>query len=90
MVNFAGLDVNVGEKLELESELLLERIRIGAEVETRGLEVELEVLFLYVGNGDGEVNEVLSGIGLVGALCPKNWILRLAYVPYESRYVLEL
>lgn len=35
-----------------------------------GLDVELQILLSDVGNGEGEVDEVLGGIGRAGALGP--------------------
>lgn len=40
--------------------------------QARGLDVELQVGFRDVWDGDGEVDEVLCGLGLVGALGPED------------------
>ena len=45
---------------------------MAGEGEAGGLEVELEVGGRYVGHVDGQVDEVLFGIDLGGALRPEN------------------
>ena len=45
---------------------------MGGKGQGTGLKVELELGCLDVGYGDGQVDEVLSGIGLVGPLSPKD------------------
>lgn len=72
VVDLGGLLVDLGVKLELQVVGLLEGVGVAGEGQTRGLEVELEALLGHVGDGDGQVDEVLLGIGAGRALCPEN------------------
>lgn len=65
--------VDLVVELELDVVVSLERVRVAGEGERLRLDVELEIRLLDIGDGDGEVDEVLLGVGLVGALGPKDW-----------------
>lgn len=72
MVDFALLRINLSIKLEVDLVRLLESLGVAFEGQALGLEVKLEVGRGDIGDGDGEVDEVLGGIRGVGALGPEN------------------
>lgn len=72
VVDLAGLGVDLGEELELDVELAFEGAGRSREGQARGLEVELQAVLGDVGDGDGEVDEVLAGVGGGGALGPED------------------
>lgn len=73
VVDLGGLLVNLGVELELQVVSLLEGVGVAGKGQTSGLEVELEALLGHVGDGDGQVDEVLLGIGAGRALRPENY-----------------
>jgi len=73
VVDLAVLDVDLGVELEVQLVGALQGVGEAAEGETGGLQVQLEVLLLDVGYGDGEVDIVLCGVGLIGALGPEDY-----------------
>lgn len=70
VVNVARLHINLGVKREFDMVCALEGIRVTVEGQGSGLEVQLQVLFGYIWDGDGQVDEVLRGIGARRALGP--------------------
>lgn len=64
--------VDLGVQLELDMVRLLKGGGGAGEGDGGGLEVELQVFFGDVGDGDGQVDEVLGGVGRRGALGPEN------------------
>lgn len=73
VVNLGAGDVDLLEKLELEVVIALEGSGNSGEGEACGLEVELNVVLGNVGDGNGEIDEVLLGGGVGGALGPEDW-----------------
>ena len=72
MVDLALCLVNLRVKLQLQEVIALERIGVAGEFEGLGLELELQLGGLDIGYGDGQVEVVLCGVSLVGALGPKD------------------
>lgn len=72
VVDLALRGVDLGEELELDVVLAVEGARGAGEDERRGLEVQLEAVLGDVGDGDGQVDKVLGGIRVGGALGPEN------------------
>lgn len=72
VIDLARADINFTVELKLDMVVSLERVGVAREGEGLGLEVELEVCRLDVGYGDSQINEVLSCVGLVGSLSPKD------------------
>jgi hypothetical protein len=72
VVDLALLRVNLAVELQLEMVVSLEGIRVSGEGEGGRLEVELELGCLDIRDANCQVYEVLCGIGLVGALSPKD------------------
>lgn len=64
--------VDLPVELELDGIVALQAVAVAAEVDGGGLQIELEVGFLDVWDGDGQVDEVLGGFGCVGALSPED------------------
>lgn len=75
VVDFGSLVVDLGVKLQLEVVGLLERIRVAGEGQTGGLEVELQVRGGHIRHCDGQVNEILLGVGTGGPLGPENCVM---------------
>lgn len=70
VMRLAVLGVDLAEEGEVEVICALQGFRVALESQGGGLEIELQVLFGYIGNGDGEVDEVLLGVGAGRALGP--------------------
>lgn len=64
--------VNLGVEFELDVVLALQGARGTGEGQGGGLEVQLQVILGYVRDGDGQVDEVLGGVGVGGALSPED------------------
>ena len=73
VVDLALRGVDLGVELELDVVLALEGPRGAGEGQRRGLQVELDAVLGDVGDGDGEVDEVLLRLGVGGALGPEDW-----------------
>lgn len=73
VVDLALGGVDLGVELELEVIRALERLRGAREGQAGGLEIELEARRGHVGHVDGEVDEVLLGVGLGRALRPEDY-----------------
>lgn len=73
VVDLALLRVNLAVQLEVEVEVLLQGVGVAVKGQARGLEVELEAGGGDVRDGDGQVDEVLGGVGGAGALGPEDW-----------------
>lgn len=72
MVDLALGGVDLAVELELDVVLSLQGARGAGEGEAGGLEVELDLILGDVGDGDGEVDEVLGGVGVGGSLRPED------------------
>ncbi len=72
MADLALLLVNLGVELEFEVVVALQGVRVASEPKGLRLELQLELGGLDIRNGNGQVDEVLGRIGLVGALGPKD------------------
>jgi len=72
VVDLALRGVNLGVELERNLVVSLEGIRVAGKCQGSGLKVELKLGCLDIRYGEGQVDEVLSGIGLVGSLSPKD------------------
>lgn len=72
VVDLALLRVDLAIELKLDIVVSLEGIRVSGEGKGGRLEVELELGCLDVRYANGQINEVLSGLGLVGSLSPKD------------------
>jgi hypothetical protein len=72
VVDLALCGVDLGVELELDVVLALEGPRGAGECQRRGLEVQLDAFLGDVGDGDGEVDEVLLRLGIGGALGPED------------------
>lgn len=75
VVDLAVLRVDLGPELELGVVRALQRVRVAVERQRRRLQVELEALLGHVRYRDGQVDEILLGIGAGGPLCPENCFL---------------
>lgn len=73
MVDLALGRVNLGVELELEVVGPFEGIGVTGEGQAIWLEVQLQVGSRHIGNADGQVDKVLLGIDLGGALRPENY-----------------
>jgi len=56
-----GLDRII--KLEIQFVVFLKRVRVAGEAQALALDVELEIRWLTIWDGDSEVDEVLRGVG---------------------------
>jgi hypothetical protein len=65
VVNLALLLINLGVELELDMVISLEGVRVTRECETLWLEAQLQVGRFDIRYRDGEIDEVLCGIGFV-------------------------
>jgi hypothetical protein len=65
VVNLALLLVDLSVELELEVVVSLERVRVAGEGKSLWLEAQLQVGRFDVRYRDGEIDEVLCGIGFV-------------------------
>lgn len=72
VVDLALGGVDIGIELEVDVVLALERLGGTGEGEGVGLEVQLDVILRDVRDRDGQVDEVLAGIGGRGALSPED------------------
>lgn len=96
VVDLALGGVDIGIELEVDVVLALERLGGTGEGEGVGLEVQLDVVLRDVRDRDGQVDEVLAGIGGRGALSPEDcskgkqvskensivrWIQPVSFVP---------
>jgi hypothetical protein len=72
VVGLGLLDVNLGVELKLEVVFALQSGGGAGEGEGGGLEVELEIRGGDIGDGDGEVDEVLGGFAGGRALRPED------------------
>jgi hypothetical protein len=72
VVDLALRGVDLGVELELDVVLALEGPRGAGERQGRGREVQLDAFLGDVGDGDGEVDEVLLRLGIGGALGPED------------------
>lgn len=70
VVDLAGGGVDVGVEVELDGVGGLLGFRVALEVERGGLDVELDLLFGDVGDGDGEEDVVFLRFGFAAALGP--------------------
>lgn len=91
VVDLARSRVNLGVELKLDMVGLLEGVGVAGEDETSGLKVELEVGSRDVGNADGEVDEVVLGVGSRRALGPANCRIgihcqQLAYIQCDRNH----
>ncbi len=71
-MNFAGTDVNLSVELKLNMIVSLEGVGVAREGNGLRLQVEFEIFRLHVRYGYGEVDEVLGGVSLAGALSPQD------------------
>lgn len=69
-MNITGGGVDLTEEGEIEVVRSLESLRVTGEGQAGRLQVKFQVLLGNVGNGDGEVDEVLLRVGVGGALSP--------------------
>ena len=74
MVDLAVLGVDLGVELKLDMIVALQGVRVAVEGQGSGLQVELEALLGYIGDGDSEVDEVLLGIRAGRALGPEDYL----------------
>lgn len=72
VVDLALSRINLGVELELEVVRLFEGVRVAGECQAGGPKVQLEVAGRHIGNANGQIDEVLLGVGLGGALRPEN------------------
>lgn len=72
VVDLALGRVNLGVEFELDVVLALQGARCTGEGQGGGLEVQLQVILGYVRDGDGQVDEVLGGVRVGGALSPED------------------
>ena len=72
VVDLGVLDINLVVQLELDGVVFLQGVRVAGKLYCIGLDVQLEVGGLDIGDGDGYVDEVLFGVVGGGALCPKD------------------
>ncbi len=77
VVDLALGDINLAPELELDVVISLEGLRVARVRDGSWLDIELEVLLLDVRHDNAEVDEVLCGIGLVGSLGPKDYLIHL-------------
>ena len=73
MVNLDILGFDRIVKLKIQLVVLLKGVRVASEAQAVALDVELEIGRLTIWDGDSEVDEVLCGVGFVGALGPKDY-----------------
>ena len=81
-MDLAVLRVDLGVKLKLDVIVALQSVGVAIEGQGGGLQVELEALLGYIGDGDSEIDEVLLRIGAGGALGPEDY---LGYVRGRER-----
>ena len=74
VVDLAVLRVDLGVKLKLDVIVALQSVGVTIEGQGGGLQVELEALLGYIGDGDSEIDEVLLRIGAGGALGPEDYL----------------
>lgn len=55
--------VDLAVEGEIKVVCALQRVGVAVEGQAGGLEVQLEVLFGYIGDGNGQVDEVLLRVG---------------------------
>lgn len=72
VVDLARGRVDLGVELELDMVGLLEGVGVTGECETGGLHVQLDIGRWHIGDVDGEVDKVLLGVGVGGALRPED------------------
>lgn len=72
VINLALLLVDLSVELKLDMVVSLQGIRVAREGESLWLELKLQVGGLDIGYRDGQVDEVLSLIGLARSLSPKD------------------
>lgn len=72
VVDLALVWVDLGVEFKLNMVRLLLRRGLAIEGQAGWLQVELEVFWGAIWDGDGEVNVVLRGIGGIGALSPQD------------------
>jgi len=76
VVDLALLWLDLGEEVELDVVGCLFRLRVAGEFEVGGLDVQVDLLWVYIGNGDGEVHVVLLWFAGGGALGPGHCVKR--------------
>lgn len=86
VVDLAGGGVNLGKELEVDMVLALESARGTGEGESRGLDVQLDVVLGDIGDGDGEVDKVLVGVGAGRALGPENYCTAVLAINCTQSY----
>lgn len=72
VVDLALLGVDLSVEVELNVIFSLQSTRGTSEGQLGGLKVKLKILLGDIGDGDGQVDEVLSSIGSGRALGPEN------------------
>jgi hypothetical protein len=70
VVDLALSNIDFGVEGKLDMICSLQSIRVAVERQSSGLEVQLQVLFGYIRDRNGEVNEVLLGVAARRALGP--------------------
>jgi len=72
VVDLAGRNVDLIVEIELHLVIPLERLGVTGEGERLRLQIELQLGWLDIRYGDGQVDEVLFGLGLIGSLSPED------------------
>ena len=85
VVDLAVLDVDLAVEGELEVVGCLLGVGETLEVQAIGLEVQLEVVLLHIGNDNGEVDEVLLGVRVGRALSPEDCSPEKSSQPSNNR-----
>ena len=89
VVDLALGRVNLGVEFELDVVLALQGARGTGEGQGGGLEVQLQVILGYVRDGDGQVDEVLGGVGVGGALSPEDYGKAVSACPAVASLLFE-
>ena len=71
MVGLGSRGVDLLEEIELHCVVGLLGLAVALEAEVAGLDVELDLLWVDIGNVDGDIDVVLLGFCLGRALCPR-------------------
>lgn len=70
--NLGVLRVNLAVEFKLEVVVTLQCVGVALELQGRRVEVKLVLVGGNIGDGDGQVDEVLLRVGAGGALGPEN------------------